>query len=222
MIDDPWPPDEVNIESVRGGLQQKVQIAGNIVDGSYFATLGIPLLAGRTFDSSDSKNTPEVVVINHNLAARYWPGENPIGRQMRIQNGNRVVTVVGVAGDGKYGSLDEPMHPVIYYALSQHYLPQLLLIVHTQSNSRLWAQPVSQMVRNLGIRVDTPPFTSDDVMRFTLLVPLLTLRVVSGLGALASVLIPFNDCCVYPSASIRIRRCTSSYIGVLKPEVSEA
>ncbi|PYT79109.1 MAG: hypothetical protein DMG40_17395 [Acidobacteria bacterium] len=192
LIDDPWPPDEVNIESVRGGLQQKVQIAGNIVDGSYFATLGIPLLAGRTFDSSDSKNTPEVVVINHNLAARYWPGENPIGRQMRIQNGNRVVTVVGVAGDGKYGSLDEPMHPVIYYALSQHYLPQLLLIVHTQSNSRLWAQPVSQMVRNLGIRVDTPPFTSDDVMRFTLLVPLLTLRVVSGLGALALMLAIFG------------------------------
>jgi len=192
LIDDPWPPDEVNIESVRGGLQQKVQIAGNIVDGSYFATLGIPLLAGRTFDSSDSKNTPEVVVINHNLAVRYWPGENPIGRQMRIQNGNRVLTVVGVAGDGKYGSLDEPMHPVIYYALSQHYLSQLLLIVHTQSNSRLWARPISQMVRNLGIRVDTPPFTSDDVMRFTLLVPLLTLRVVSGLGALALMLAIFG------------------------------
>jgi len=192
LIDDTWPPDEVNIESVRGGSQRKVQIASNIVDGSYFATLGIPLLAGRTFDSSDSKNTPEVVVINHNLAMRYWPGENPIGRQMRIQNGNRVVTVVGVAGDGKYGSMDEPMHPVIYYALSQHYLPQLLLIVHTQSNSRLWAQPVSQMVRNLGIRVDTPPFTSDDVIRFALLVPLLTLRVVSSLGALALMLAIFG------------------------------
>ncbi|MGB2644726.1 MAG: ABC transporter permease [Candidatus Acidiferrum sp.] len=192
LIDDQWSTDDVNIEGARDGSHQQVQSAVNIVDGNYFATLGIPILAGRAFDSSDSKNTPEVVVINHNLAVRYWPRENPIGRQMRIQNGNRVVTVVGVAGDGKYGSLDEPMHPVIYYALSQHYLPQLLLIVRTQGDSRLWAQPVSQMVRNLSIRVDAPPFTSDDVMRFTLLVPVLTLRVVSSLGALALMLAIFG------------------------------
>jgi putative ABC transport system permease protein len=192
LIDDPWPPDEVDIENARDGSQQKVQIAGNIVDGSYFATLGIPLLAGRTFDSSDIKNAPEVAVINQNMAERYWPGDNPIGKQMRIQNGNRVITVVGVAVNGKYGSLDEPMHPVIYYALSQHYLPQLLLIVRTQGNPRLWAQPLSQIVRSLGVRLDTPPFTSDDVMHFTLLVPLLTLRVVSGLGALALMLAIFG------------------------------
>ena len=188
LIDDQWPTDEVHIEGARDGSQQQVQIPGNVVDGSYFATLGIPLLAGRTFDSSDAKNAPEVVVINHKMAETYWPGDNPIGKQMRIQNGNRVITVVGVAGDGKYGSLDEPMHPVIYYALSQHYLPQLLLIIRTQGSPRLGVQPLSQMVRSLGVTLDTPPFTSDDVMHFTLLIPLVTLRVVSGLGALALML----------------------------------
>jgi putative ABC transport system permease protein len=188
LIDDQWPADEVHIEGARDGSQQQVQIASNVVDGSYFATLGIPLLAGRSFEPSDAKNAPEVVVINHKMAETYWPGENPIGKHMRIQNGNRVVTVVGVAGDGKYGSLDEPMHPVIYYAMGQHYLPQLLLIVRTQGSPHLWAQPMSQMVRSLGLRVDTPPFTSDDVMHFTLLVPLVTLRVVSSLGALALML----------------------------------
>jgi predicted permease len=188
LIDDQWPVDEVHIEGVRDGSPQQAQIPLNVVDGSYFATLGIPLLAGRTFEPSDAKNAPEVVVINHKMAETYWPGENPIGKHMRIQNGNRVVTVVGVAGDGKYGSLDEPMHPVIYYAMGQHYLPQLLLIVRTQGSPHLWAQPMSQMVRSLGLRVDTPPFTSDDVMHFTLLVPLVTLRVVSSLGALALML----------------------------------
>jgi ABC-type antimicrobial peptide transport system permease subunit len=100
--------------------------------------------------------------------------------------------VVGVVGDGKYGSLDEPMRPVIYYALSQHYLPQLLLIIRTQGNPRQWAQPLSQMVRGLGLRLDTPPFTSDDVLHFTVMVPLLTLRVVSSLGALALMLAIFG------------------------------
>jgi predicted permease len=188
LIDDQWPTDEVHIESARDGSQQQVQIPLNVVDGSYFATLGIPLLAGRTFEPSDAKNAPEVVVINHKMAETYWPGENPIGKHMRIQNGNRVVTVVGVAGDGKYGSLDEPMHPVIYYAMGQHYQPQSLLILRTQGSPQLWAQPVAQMVRSLGLRVDTPPFTSADVMHFTLLVPLVTLRVVSSLGALALML----------------------------------
>jgi predicted permease len=188
LIDDQWSTDEVHIEGARDRPHQQVQIPGNVVDGSYFATLGIPLLAGRTFDSSDAKNAPEVVVINHKMAETYWTGDNPIGKQMRIQNGTRVLTVVGVVGDGKYGSLDEPMHPVIYYALSQHYLPQLLLIVRTQGNPHLWAQPLSQMVRSLGVRLDTPPFTSDDVMHLTLLVPLLTLRVVSSLGAFALML----------------------------------
>ncbi len=188
LIDDQWPTDEVHIEGARNGSHQQVQIPLNVVDGSYFATLGIPLLDGRTFEPSDAKNAPEVVVINHKMAVTYWPDENPIGKHMRIQNGNRVVTVVGVAGDGKYGSLNEPMHPVIYYALSQHYLPQLLMIVRTQGNPSLWAQPLSQMVRSHGLRVDTAPFTSDDVMHFTLLVPLVTLRVVSSLGVLAIML----------------------------------
>jgi predicted permease len=192
LIDDQWSTEEIHIEGARDGSQQKVQIPGNVVDGSYFATLGIPLAAGRTFDSSDAKNAPEVVVINHKMAETYWPADNAIGKQIRIQNGNRVITVVGVVGDGKYGSLDEPMRPVIYYALSQHYLPQLLLIIRTQGNPRQWAQPLSQMVRGLGLRLDTPPFTSDDVLHFTVMVPLLTLRVVSSLGALALMLAIFG------------------------------
>lgn len=192
LIDDQWSTEEIRIESARDGSQQQVQIPGNVVDGNYFATLGIPLAAGRTFDSSDAKNAPEVVVINHKMAETYWPNGNPIGKQIRIQNGNRVITVVGVVGDGKYGSLDEPMRPIIYYALSQHYLPQLLLIIRTQGNPRQWAQPLSQMVRGLGLRLDTPPFTSDDVLHFTVMIPLLTLRVVSGLGALALMLAIFG------------------------------
>jgi predicted permease len=192
LIDDQWSTEKVHIEGARDGSQQQVQIPGNVVDGSYFATLGIPLAAGRTFDSSDAKNAPEVVVINHKMAETYWPGDNPIGKQIRVQNGNRVITVVGVVGDGKYGSLDEPMHPVIYYALSQHYLPQLLLIIRTQGNPRQWTHPLSQMVRRLGLRLDTPPFTSDDVLHFTVMVPLLTLRVVSSLGALALMLAIFG------------------------------
>jgi predicted permease len=188
LIDDSWPADDLHIGGGSGPLQQPDQVPFNVVDGNYFATLGIPLLAGRTFDSSDTKDGPEVALINHQMAETHWPGGDPIGKQVRIGNGNRVITVVGEVGDGKYNTLDEPTHPVIYYALSQHYQPALMLILRTRDNPRLWVQPLSQLIRDLGIRPDTPPFTLDDVLSFTLLVPLLTLLVVVGLGTLALML----------------------------------
>jgi ABC-type antimicrobial peptide transport system permease subunit len=178
----------VHIAGASGALQQHDRVPFNVVDANYFATLGIPLLAGRTFDSSDTKDGPEAALINHKMAETYWSGSNPIGKQVRLGDGNRVITVVGVVGDGKYNTLDEPARPVIYYALSQHYQPALMLILRTRDNPRLWVQPLSQMIRGLGIRPDAPPFTLGDVMDFTLLVPRLTLGVIVGLGALALML----------------------------------
>ncbi len=187
LIDSNWSTDGIRVVGASDTAQWN-QIPVNTVDGDYFTTLGIPLLRGRAFNSSDSKRAPEVVVINHNMAKTYWPGADPIGKQMHIQDGNRVVTVVGVVGDSKYNALDETVHPVIYYALSQHYLPGLLLTIRTRGNPRFWLQPLSQMVRNHGLQLTFLPFTFNEVMSFSLLIPILTLRVVSVLGALALML----------------------------------
>jgi predicted permease len=186
LVDSDWSTDGIRVEG--SSAAQWTQIPVNIVDGDYFSTLGIPLLRGRTFDSSDTKNAPEVVVINHNMAETYWPGADPIGKQLHIQNGTRVVTVAGVVGDSKYNTLDEKVHPVIYYALGQHYLPQLLLTVRTRGNASLRLRPLSETVEHVGLQVDSPPFTLHDVMYFSLLLPILTLRVVTALGALALML----------------------------------
>jgi predicted permease len=187
LIDSDWSTDGIRIEG-NSSIAPWTQIPVNWVDGDYFATIGIPLLHGRTFSSSDTKNSPEVVIINHNMAQTYWPGADSVGKQIRIQDGNRVVTVVGVVGDSKYNTLDETVHPVIYYAFSQHYPPALLLTVRTKSNPRLWVQPLSKMVRSFGLQLDGPPFTLNDIMYFSLLIPILTMRVVTALGALALML----------------------------------
>src|SRR5579872_2036549 len=187
LVDSDWSTDGIRAEGASNSAQW-TQIPVNVVDGDYFTTLGIPLLRGRTFSSSDMKSAPEVVVINHNMAEAYWHGADAIGKQMRVQSGNRVVTVVGVVGDSKYNTLDETVHPVIYYALSQHYPPALLLTVRTQGDPRLWVQPLSKMMRGFGLQLDSPPFTLNDIMYFSLLIPILTLRVVSALGALALML----------------------------------
>jgi putative ABC transport system permease protein len=104
---------------------------------------------------------------------------------VHLKEGNHVATIIGVVADSKYNALDEPAHPVIYYPLTQHYSPGLVLILHTDGDPRLWTQPLAQMVRSMGLEVDIPPFTLDDVMHFSLLVPFLTLSVVVALGTLA-------------------------------------
>jgi predicted permease len=183
-----WDTDNVHFEGAGNENQQHAEIAYAVVDGSYFATLEIPLLAGRTFESSDTEKGPEVVIVNHKMAETHWPGENPIGKRIRIENGNRVATVVGVVGDGKYADLDEPTRPYMYYDLVQHYQTGIALIVRTKGDPHHWLEPLAQIVRKLGARSVLPPVALDEWMKLTLFVPILTLEVVSGLGILALLL----------------------------------
>jgi predicted permease len=183
-----WSADEVHFTGAVGDGQQHPKIAYSPVDGNYFATLGIPLLSGRTFGPSDSDKSPEVVVINHKMAETYWPGADPVGTQVRVGDGSQMMTIIGVVGDGKYTDLDEPTRPYMYYNLVQHYQTGIALIVRTQGNPRQWLGPLAQTVRKLGAKTVLVPVTLDEWMRFTLFVPILTLEVVSGLGAFALLL----------------------------------
>ena len=72
----------------------------------YFATIGIPLIAGRTFSSDDPET---VVIVNEVLARRYWGSGSPLGRRFRLDADEPWHTVVGVAGDVKQSGLDDPM-----------------------------------------------------------------------------------------------------------------
>jgi len=188
LVDDNWPASEIAIRGADNAAHQHEQIPGTVVDGNYFQTLGISLLAGRTFTAADTKDRPVVLIVNQTMAQTYWPGEDAVGKEVHLQDGDRNATVVGVVADSKYNTLDETAHPVIFYALSQHYQPGLALIVRTSGDPRLWEQPLTQMVRGLHLNVDVPPFTLDEVMHFTLLIPQLTLSVVTALGVLALLL----------------------------------
>jgi putative ABC transport system permease protein len=192
LMDSAWPASEIAILNANDAAHQHEQIPGTVVDGNYFQTLGIPLIAGHTFTAADTKERPEVIVINRTMAQTYWPGDDSsqdaVGKTVHLKDDDRDATVVGVVADSKYNTLDEVAHPVIYYALSQHYQPGLALIVRTNGDPRLWKQPLEEMVRGLHLHVDVPPFTLDDVMHFTLLIPLLTLSVVVAAGMLALLL----------------------------------
>lgn len=115
-------------------------VAGmRIITPGYFATMQIPLRAGRLFDAHDDATGPEVAMINEQAARRFWPGQNPIGQQIHLgvrmteaRSGQK--TIVGVVGDVKFGGLDEAVPPEIYIPHPQHPVGDLTIAVRTAAD----------------------------------------------------------------------------------------
>lgn len=124
-----------------------------IVSPRYFATLGIPLVAGRDFSAGDDLDADRVAIVNEHFAARFWPGRDAVGQRFRA--GGRWRTVVGVARAGKYNRLDEPPHPV-FYLPCQQYSPDLDLglCVRTKGDPAAFAAMLREVVRSLDPAVD--------------------------------------------------------------------
>jgi predicted permease len=185
--------DQVRIEGAPAG-EQGGSVAHAVVDDSYFSTLGIPLLAGRVFMATDTAKAPEVVVINHFMAEKYWPGQSPVGNTVRIENGNRLVTVVGVAADGKYVDIDEAPRPFMYFDLNQHYQPVVYLLARTADDPQQRLTPITDAIvrAERGLRVEPGLFfsglTLDQWMNFNLYIPRITVVCISAFGALAFLL----------------------------------
>ena len=158
------------------------------VDDRYFSTLGVSVLMGRAFSSADSADGPTVAIVNHFLAEKYWPGQNPIGKTLRVEDGNRVARVVGVSADGKYVELDEPPQPFVYFDLHQHYQPAVYLLARTQGAPQQWLNPLADALQKAAPGLALQKLTLDDWLNFSLLVPEITLVCIAGFGGIAFVL----------------------------------
>ncbi|HET9210746.1 MAG TPA: ABC transporter permease [Thermoanaerobaculia bacterium] len=88
-----------------------------VVDEEYFHTLGIPLLAGRTFTAREAVEDRKVAVINETMARKYFPGVNPVGKRILVNMTAEptYTEIIGVVGDARYSSLDGELHPMVYW-----------------------------------------------------------------------------------------------------------
>ena len=99
----------------------QVPDANYVIAGTdYFRTLQIPLRKGRTFDEHDTQTSEQVAIVNEELARIHWPGQDPIGKQLRIDSEAAPWrTVVGVAGNLLSQGPDAGVHPEIYVPYQQ-------------------------------------------------------------------------------------------------------
>jgi len=94
---------------------ERIQPLVRIVDEGYLATMQIPLRSGRTFANADDASNEPVVIVNEVLAAKLWPGKDPIGRVLKTSGVNR--RVVGVVGGVRYFGLDRDLDAEMYLPL---------------------------------------------------------------------------------------------------------
>jgi putative ABC transport system permease protein len=112
--------------------------------GDYFSTFGIPLIRGRNFTAEEQMSNRLVVIVSKNLADRYWPGQDPIGKRLKWGIAASMApwqTVVGVAGDVVDGPLGS--EPVIHV-----YSP------YSETNDQGLASPLGGLWRNMKIAVN--------------------------------------------------------------------
>ena len=134
--------------------EQRPEADYTMVTPGYFSTLQIPLLQGRQFTAHDKKDAPLVIIINDILAARIWPGQDPIGRRLRVGFEKEQREVIGVVGSIKQMALDAPTRPAMYMPHAQAPTNRLSLLVRTKGEPLAMAAAVREQVR--AIDKDVP------------------------------------------------------------------
>jgi putative ABC transport system permease protein len=125
-----------------------VEVLGNVTTPGYFATLRIPLIAGRDFDDTDTGAAARIMIVSQAAARRFWPSLAPheaIGRQVLLQP-NLVdrgsprgvpalvpITIVGIAADVRSGGTPRPY---IYLPIQQQYVSAINILVRPPENQR--------------------------------------------------------------------------------------
>src|SRR6476619_2495774 len=148
------PPPNVSMET---------QVA--IVSPKYFATLQLPLEKGRDFTEQDSKETQLVIIVNQTFADRYWPGQEPIGKQVISDLTNESFTVVGIARNAKYNQLNEAPIPFVYLPLYQVYRAGITLDARVSGDPLTFAKSVDQAIHELDPDIVVFDVTTLDLRR---------------------------------------------------------
>ncbi|HVL68032.1 MAG TPA: ABC transporter permease [Vicinamibacterales bacterium] len=121
----------------------------HLVSPKYFATLGVPIRAGRDFDERDSARVPHVVIINETFARLHFPGENPIGRTLITGMAELPSQIVGVVADVRSSGLNTP--PEADYFLPALQRPEAFttIMVRTDLSPTAMASTVRAVLREL-------------------------------------------------------------------------
>ena len=124
----------------------------NTVGSGFFETMGTAILRGRGFRTTDTAASPRVAVINEDIADRYWPHQDPVGKRFRMGGPSGPwVQIVGVARMAVYGYIAEPRQPLFYVPLAQNPQPRMTVVVESSADAAKLAEPLRALVRSIDV-----------------------------------------------------------------------
>jgi predicted permease len=150
-----FPPLSGNIrtEELRlPGKKEAVNVSIDAVDPGYFATLRIPLRAGRVFTAADREGAPPVVVINQTLAQRLWPGASALGKTVRLGDGPPL-EVVGVVANGTYERFGERPVSFLYRASAQNYSSSVSIMARAEGGAGVALEAIRRELQGMDANV---------------------------------------------------------------------
>ena len=169
--------------------QNDVQLDLNIVSPGYFSALGVPVLNGRDFSSSDKKESPKVVIINQTMAKTYFPNSDPVGQELSDgidgpKKGKR--RIIGVVADFKIRSVREATPPAVFLCLSQTYMSRMTILVRSSGHPENLVPALTSVVAR--INKDLPLFQMETLrehLRVTLARERILTWLLTAFGAIA-------------------------------------
>ena len=107
-----------------------------VTDENYFRTMGVPLLSGRMYTAQESAERGRVAVVTRSFAEKYFPGEDPVGKQLvvNMKDEPNPTEIVGVVGDLKLDSLDEQPQPTVYWPHAELVYSNMTFVVRTSGD----------------------------------------------------------------------------------------
>jgi putative ABC transport system permease protein len=142
---------EINGRPPAGPGEGLVTTVRTILPG-YFSTMGIPLEHGRDFTAADDVlSAPHRFIVNKAFVRKFMPGEEPIGRPIKVEmaNENPFGEIVGVVGDVKEGALDKEPTPTVYYIHSHLSYGEMVFVLRAGNDPMALAEPARKVIQEL-------------------------------------------------------------------------
>jgi putative ABC transport system permease protein len=157
------------------------------ISPAYFETMGIPLLKGRPFTAADTAASQAVGIINEEMARRFWPNQNPVGRHVTYARESITVEIVGIAANVKIGDLgDDSPYNEMYVPYRQRPFLTMSLVARGSASAAAGARRAV-----LSIDADQPVAAirgMDEVISRSLSTPLLRTALIGAFAAMALIL----------------------------------
>ena len=143
----------------RSREEENVEVPLDAVTPDYFRVMGVPLVRGRAFTAADRADAPPVVIVNENMARRFWPDEDPVGKRFKYGDADGDgpwMTIVGVVGDMRRTGFDAPVRYETFLPVAQDAPGRMTLVVRTAGPPLALAGAVRAAVR--AIDADQPVY----------------------------------------------------------------